>query len=102
MRLRFATAARDTFGSFQNRNFRLFFGGQTISQVGNWLTLIAQTLLVLKLTGSGVMVDQLIARGVDQPYSWTLFAFTCLSAAAIPCYFAAARLLGRRPAAQPV
>jgi hypothetical protein len=44
------------------------------------------------------MVDQLIARGIEQPYSWTLFAFTALSALAIPCYFAAARLCGRRPA----
>ena len=48
------------------------------------------------ITGSGVMVDQLIARGVAQPYSWTLFAFTCLSGLAIPCYFAAARMAGRR------
>ena len=43
-------------------------------------------------------MDQLIARGVAQPYSWTLFAFTCLSALAIPCYFAAARLTGRKAA----
>lgn len=55
--------------------------------------------LGIGITGSGVMVDQLIARGVEQPYSWTLFAFTCLSALAIPCYFAAARMSGR-PAIQ--
>ena len=61
MKHKFTDAARDTFGSFQHRNFRLFFGGQTISQVGNWLTLVAQTLLVLKLTGSGVMVGLLTA-----------------------------------------
>jgi MFS family permease len=56
--------------------------------------------LGLGITGSGIMVDQLIARGIEQPYSWTLFAFTCLSALAIPCYFAAARLQGRGAAAQ--
>ncbi len=28
----------DTFRSMRYRNFRLFFGGQLISQVGNWLT----------------------------------------------------------------
>jgi MFS family permease len=50
------------------------------------------------ITGSGVMVDYLIAQGAPQPYSWTLFAFTCLSALAIPCYFAAARLCARKPA----
>ena len=46
-------AARETFASLQHRNFRLFFTGQLISQVGNWLTLVAQTLLVLELTDSG-------------------------------------------------
>ena len=43
------------------RNFRLFFAGQFISQVGNWLTLVGQTLLVLKLTGNGVAVGLLVA-----------------------------------------
>lgn len=43
------------------------------------------------VTGSGVLVDHLIARGVSQPYSWTLFTFTCLSAIAIVCYYFAAR-----------
>lgn len=47
--------------------------------------------LGLGVTGSGLLVDQLISRGVADPYSWTLFTFTCLSALAIPCYFLAAR-----------
>src|SRR3954447_15183252 len=46
-------ATNETFRSLHVRNFRLFFGGQLISQIGNWLTLVAQTLLVLKLTNSG-------------------------------------------------
>jgi MFS family permease len=54
-------AGRDTFRSLRIRNFRLFFVGQLISQVGNWLTLIAQTLLVLQLTGSGVAIGLLTA-----------------------------------------
>lgn len=58
-RLRLAT--RDTFRSLQVRNFRLFFTGQLISQVGNWLTLVAQTLLVLELTDSGVALGLLAA-----------------------------------------
>ena len=61
MRRRIGTGIRDTFRSFHVRNFRLFFGGQLISQIGNWLTLIAQTLLILKLTGSGVAVGLLTA-----------------------------------------
>jgi MFS family permease len=51
----------ETFRSLHVRNFRLFFTGQLISQVGNWLTLIAQTLLVLELTGSGFALGLLAA-----------------------------------------
>ena len=54
-------ATRDIFRSFRIRNFRLFFSGQLISQIGNWLTLVAQTLLVLKLTDSGVALGLLAA-----------------------------------------
>ena len=58
---RLAAASRETFASLRVRNFRLFFVGQGISQVGNWLTLIAQALLVLDLTGDGVAVGVLTA-----------------------------------------
>ena len=58
-RLRLAGA--DTFRSLSIPNFRRFFVGQGISQVGNWLTLIAQTLLVLELTDSGVALGLLAA-----------------------------------------
>jgi len=50
-----------TFESLRFRNFRLFFSGQLISQIGNWLTLIAQALLVLKLTDSGFALGLLAA-----------------------------------------
>jgi MFS family permease len=53
--------SNETFRSLQIRNFRLFFGTQLISQVGNWLTLITQTLLVFHLTDSGVAVGLLTA-----------------------------------------
>jgi MFS family permease len=56
-RIRHAT--HDIFRSFDIRNFRLFFAGQLVSQVGNWLTLVAQTLLVLKLTDSGYALGAL-------------------------------------------
>ncbi|MFZ4517429.1 MAG: MFS transporter [Microthrixaceae bacterium] len=52
---------RATFASLRIRNFRLFFVGQTISQVGNWMTLLAQSLLVLRLTDSGVALGLLAA-----------------------------------------
>ena len=50
------TELRRRFRSLQVRNFRLFFTGQLISQVGNWLTAIALVLLVLHRTHSGVAV----------------------------------------------
>ncbi len=50
-----------TLSSFRSRNFRLFFIGQTISNTGNWLTMVALTLLVLHRTGSGVAVGLLSA-----------------------------------------
>ena len=57
----FRTATRETFQSLHVRNFRLFFSGQLISQIGNWLTLVAQTLLVLKLTDNGIALGALAA-----------------------------------------
>jgi MFS family permease len=57
----FRLATRETFRSLHVRNFRLFFSGQLISQIGNWLTLVAQTLLVLKLTDNGIALGALAA-----------------------------------------
>ncbi len=61
MKKRFDIAFEETFRSMSVRNFRLFFAGQLISQIGNWLTLVAQTLLILHLTNSGVAVGFLAA-----------------------------------------
>jgi MFS family permease len=55
-KLRVATGASETFRSMRIRNFRLFFTGQLVSQIGNWLTRVGLTLLVLKLTDDGVAV----------------------------------------------
>ncbi|MDQ1424897.1 MAG: hypothetical protein QOD72_2395 [Acidimicrobiaceae bacterium] len=59
--IRLRKATTDTFQSLHVRNFRLFFSGQLISQIGNWLTLVAQVLLVLKLTDSGIALGALAA-----------------------------------------
>ena len=58
-RLRLLTG--ETFASMRIRNFRLFFGGQIISQTGTWMSMVAQTLLVLHLTNSGVALGFLAA-----------------------------------------
>lgn len=49
------------FRSMVVRNFRLFFAGQLVSAIGNWLTTIAATLFVLHLTDSGVAIGVLTA-----------------------------------------
>jgi MFS family permease len=54
-------ALRRTFISLRNRNFRLFFIGQSISNTGNWLTNVALVLLVLKITNSGFAVGVVTA-----------------------------------------
>ncbi|MEO6828177.1 MAG: MFS transporter, partial [Acidobacteriaceae bacterium] len=38
--------------ALRHRNFRLFFGGQSISLIGSWMTSIATAWLVYRLTGS--------------------------------------------------
>ncbi|CAB4960417.1 unannotated protein [freshwater metagenome] len=56
----FTTFTDETFRSLRTRNFRLFFTGQVISQIGNWMTLVVQTLLVLKITNSGIALGVLM------------------------------------------
>lgn len=52
---------RKTFIALRNRNFRLFFIGQSISNTGNWLTNVALVLLVLRITSSGIAVGGVAA-----------------------------------------
>ncbi|MBV9099100.1 MAG: MFS transporter [Frankiaceae bacterium] len=54
-----ASWSRRTFSALWVRNYRLFFAGQFVSNSGNWLTIVALTLLVLHRTGSGVAVGLL-------------------------------------------
>ncbi len=42
--------------SLRHRNFQLFFSGQLISLIGTWMQTVAQSWLVYKLTGSGLLL----------------------------------------------
>jgi MFS family permease len=42
--------------ALKHRNFRLFFGGQTISLMGTWMTRLATSWLVYRLTGSAFLL----------------------------------------------
>jgi MFS family permease len=59
MRSLIAKNIKETFSALRIRNFRLFFGGQLISQIGTWLTNVALTLLVLHRTDSGLAIGLL-------------------------------------------
>ena len=61
MPARLTQTIKQTFWSLRSRNFRLFFIGQSVSNSGNWLTNVALTLLVLHLTGSGLVIGILTA-----------------------------------------
>lgn len=60
-----ATAARSlsrqTFASLHNPNYRRFFAGQAISLIGTWMQRIAQSWLVLEITGSGTAIGGVVA-----------------------------------------
>jgi MFS family permease len=52
---------RETFASLGNPNYRRYFVGQMISLVGTWMQTVAQSWLVLELTGSGTDLGLVVA-----------------------------------------
>lgn len=48
--------ASHAWRSLRHRNFRLFFGGQSISLIGTWMTRIATAWLVYRLTHSALLL----------------------------------------------
>ncbi|MEU6197890.1 MFS transporter [Streptomyces sp. NPDC047061] len=51
-----AARGSSMFSSLKVRNYRLFFAGQVVSNIGTWMQRIAQDWLVLSLTGSATAV----------------------------------------------
>jgi len=45
-----------TFSSLSVPNYRRYFGGQIVSITGNWMQIVGEMWLMVKLTGSGVSV----------------------------------------------
>ena len=52
---------RQTFASLSNPNYRTYFSGQAVSLIGTWMQSIAQSWLVLELTGSGTALGLVVA-----------------------------------------
>jgi len=51
------------FRSIENRNYRLYFFGQTVSVLGSWLQSVAQAWLVYRLTGSSLQLGLVVFIG---------------------------------------
>jgi hypothetical protein len=51
-----ADGARGIFAALSVRNFRRYVSGQALSLIGTWVETVAQALLVLRLTHSGVIL----------------------------------------------
>ena len=49
--------------ALRHRNFRLFFGGQSISLIGTWMTRVATSWLVYRLTGSAMLLGTISFAG---------------------------------------
>ena len=55
--------------ALRHRNFQLFFSGQLISLIGTWMQTVAQSWLVYRLTGSGLLLGLCGVRGPDSGVS---------------------------------
>jgi MFS family permease len=51
-----AAAASTLVRALRHRNYRLFFGGQSASLVGTWITRVATSWLIYRLTGSELLL----------------------------------------------
>src|SRR5215475_3368075 len=64
-----ARAAQESAGlahawrALRHRNFRLFFGGQSISLIGTWMTRVATSWLVYRLTKSSLLLGTVSFAG---------------------------------------
>jgi MFS family permease len=61
-----ARALRDyshAWRALRHRNFRLFFGGQSISLIGTWMTRVATSWLVYRLTKSSLLLGTVSFAG---------------------------------------
>lgn len=56
-----AALGRQTFSSLGDPNYRRYFTGQAISMVGTWMQIVAQSWLVLQLSGSATALGVVTA-----------------------------------------
>jgi MFS family permease len=66
--------ALPTFAAFRHRNFRIFYAGYVVSLTGIWMQRVAQSWLVLDLTGSAFYVGLIEALGTLPVLVFALYA----------------------------
>jgi MFS family permease len=67
-------ASLPTFAAFRHRNFRIFFSGYVVSLTGIWMQRVAQSWLVLDLTGSAFYVGLVESLGTLPVLLFSLYA----------------------------
>src|SRR6187549_2211392 len=67
---RFGFAVR----ALRHRNYRLFFGGQSLSLIGTWMTQVASSWLVFRLTNSALLLGLVSFSGQIPALLLTPFA----------------------------
>ncbi len=68
------SGASHAWRALRHRNFRLFFGGQTISLIGTWMTRIATSWLVYRLTHSALLLGTVSFAGQIPTFLFAPFA----------------------------
>ena len=58
-----AAVANRTFAALRFRNYRLYLGSMVVSFSGSWMQSLAQSWLVLELTGSGTALGTVVTAG---------------------------------------
>lgn len=61
------------FPAFKSRNYRLYFAGQMVSLIGNWLQIVAQGWLVFQLTKSAFLIGIVAAAATTPMLLFSLF-----------------------------
>jgi MFS family permease len=60
--------------ALRHRNYRLFFGGQSLSLIGTWMTQVAASWLVYRLTNSALLLGLVSFSGQIPALLLTPFA----------------------------
>ena len=63
----------NTFRAFQNRNYVLFFSGQSISQIGTWMQRTGVNWVVYSMTDSTFMLGLTIFASQFPSFLFSLF-----------------------------